>query len=142
MEKEIRIFIVEDDSVFIKLLNDVLLSISKDYEADGINFSIKTFYSIKEARFELSQNPDIVLLDYYLTDDELNPVTSAKFLEETVNHDKEIDIIVVSGEDDPEIIEELKEKGAAFFISKSPKSLMRIIPILKSIIDKNISSKL
>ena len=80
-------------------------------------------------------------MDYYLTDDELNPVTSARFLEETVNHDKEIDIIVVSGEDDPKIIEELKNKGAAFFISKSPKSLMRIIPILKSIINKNISSK-
>ncbi len=141
MKKEIRIFIVEDDSVFIKLLSDLLLSIAKDYEADGISFAIKTFYSIKEARFELSQNPDIVLLDYYLTDDELNPVTSARFLEETVNHDKEIDIIVVSGEDDPKIIEELKNKGAAFFISKSPKSLMRIIPILKSIINKNISSK-
>lgn len=136
MRKELKIFIVEDDSVFIKLLNDIILSVSRQYPE--VEFSVKNFYSVKEARFELIQNPDIILLDYYLTDDELNPVTADLLLSEIVSRDKDISVIVVSGEDNPSIVDDLKEKGAAFYISKSPKSLMRIFPVLKSVILKKI----
>jgi DNA-binding NarL/FixJ family response regulator len=141
MTKEIKFFIVEDDSVFINLLSDIISSISKEYEKEGIVLSKRTFYSVKEAEFELSQNPDIVLLDYYLTDDELRPQTADGLLKAIVEHDDKIKVIIVSGEDDPEIVDDLKLKGAAFYISKSPKSLMRIVPVLKSVVNKIIAEK-
>ena len=54
---------------------------------------------------------------------------------------EDIKVIIVSGENDPEIVKNLKNKGAALFISKSPKTLQRIIPALKMIIDKIIDKK-
>ncbi len=128
---EIKFFIVEDDAVFINILSDVINSVQKNFVADNVKFSTKTFYSVKEARFELRQKPDIILLDYYITDDTLKPATSDKLLEDIKTSGEDVKVIVISGEDDPDIIDDLKKKGAAFYISKNPKTLQRIIPVLK-----------
>lgn len=137
--KEIKIFIVEDDSIFIALFSDLIENLQKDYDKDKVKLSIKTFYSVKEASFELRQNPDIIILDYYLTDDNLKPMTSDKLLTDVKKSGKDVKIIAVTGEDDPDIIENLKEKGASFYISKSPKTFFRIKPTLKMIIENIVN---
>ena len=136
--KEIKIFIVEDDSVFVSIFSDLISLIQKDYNNNEIRLITKTFYSITEAAYELTQKPDIVLLDYYITDDNLKPVTSEKLLLDIKRANAKAKIIMISGEDDFVIVDELKEKGADFFISKSPKILQRLIPTIKMIIDNKI----
>ena len=138
--KEIKIFIVEDDSIFINIFSDLIDAIQKEYDDEKINvkLNIKTFYSVKEASFELRQNPEIIIMDYYLTDDNLKPMTSDKLLEDIKSSGKDVKVIAVTGEDDPDIVDSLKEKGASFYISKSPKTFYRIKPTLKLLIDKII----
>lgn len=133
--KEIKFFIVEDDPIFIHLFSNLLYKIEKEYDGD-IKINLKTFYSVKEASFELTQKPDVVLLDYYLTDDNFNPITSEKLLTEIKTSLDDTKVIVITGEESPEIIDDLKNKGASFYISKNPKTLHRLIPVLKMLINK------
>jgi len=138
---KIKIFIVEDDFIFTNILNDMVETVQSEYVDNNIELITETFYSIKEARFKLTEKPDIVFLDYYIMDDTLEPVTGEKLLEEIRKIDNNIQVVMVSGQEDKEIIEKLKRKGAAFYINKDPKSLQRIIPVMRQIIEKIAEKK-
>ncbi|MCF6240082.1 MAG: hypothetical protein L3J74_01905 [Bacteroidales bacterium] len=84
--KKINIFIIEDDFVFIEILVNLLEELKADYQVKGIDLQIQTFYSTKEAGYELAQKPEIVLLDYFLMDDELQADTGDKILDVIREH--------------------------------------------------------
>ena len=140
MSKEIKIFIVEDDFVFIHILCDIVDRISKAYEPNGIKVTYNTFYSSKEAEFQLSKKiPDIVLLDYFIMNDEMEPDTATSFLKNLKLYDDNIDAIIVSGQEDKELIYKLKRQGASEYVGKDPESLAKLEEIIKSVIDKKVS---
>jgi len=137
--KEIKVFIIEDDFIFIEILAAILDTINEELAPQKIKIEYQTFYSNKEAEFELRHNPHIILLDYFIMDDELNEDTGTKFLDDIKKHDPDIDVIVVSGQESPEVKKELIEKGATAYISKDQDSLNTLKPLLMEIIKKRIS---
>jgi DNA-binding NarL/FixJ family response regulator len=137
--KEIIVFIVEDDFIFIEILAGMLDSLNEELLPRNIKISYKTFYSDKEAEFELRQNPDIILLDYFIVDDELNADTALKFLHDIREHDSSIDVIVVSGQESTDVKKDLLDTGATAYISKDQESLMTLKPLLMEIIQKRVS---
>lgn len=137
-KKIIRFFIVEDDSAFRAILGDIVKKVESDFSDQNTEFEILSFSTIAEAQKALFPPPDIVLLDYYIVDDEHNPVTSDRLLEDIVAIDKDIRVIIVSGEEKPDIVKNLKEMGAAYYISKNPKTIARIIPTIKSLVRKKL----
>jgi DNA-binding NarL/FixJ family response regulator len=136
--KEIKIFIIEDDFLFIEILAGMLDTLNEEFASRNIKITYKTFYSNKEAEFELRQNPDIVLLDYFLVDDELNKDTAMKLLRDIREHDSSIDVIIVSGQESPEVKKDLLDKGVTAYISKDQDSLITLKPILMEIISKRL----
>jgi len=138
-KKIIKIFIIEDDFVFIEILANLLDSISEELQEKSVSLNYKTFYSAKEAGFELSRNPDIVLLDYFIMDDELNADTGTKLLKDIKEHDSTIDVVVISGQESNTVKEELLNKGATAYISKDEESLIQLKPLLKNIIMKHVN---
>lgn len=132
--KEIKIFIIEDDFIFIEILAGLLDSLNDELAPLKAKISYKTFYSNNEAGFELRLNPDIILLDYFIVDDELNAETATQLLNDIKEHDPSIDVVVVSGQESPEVKKELLEKGATAYISKDENSLKELVPLLKEII--------
>jgi len=139
--QEIKIFIIEDDFVFVNILCGLLDDLVAEYAKKQITINYHTFYSSKEAQYELQKKPDIILLDYFIMNDELEIDTATKFLKAVNAEDPTIQVVIVSGQEDPELIFKLKRQGAAEYISKSPESLMNLIPVLKQIIDKRIIDK-
>jgi len=137
-KKEIKIFIIEDDFVFIEILANLLDSIAEELHDKIASINYQTFYSAKEAGFELSTCPDIVLLDYYIMDDELNTDTGTKLLKDIKEHHASIDVLVISGQENPEVKEELIKNGATAYISKDEDSMVQLKPLLKEIILKHI----
>jgi len=135
---KVKIFIIEDDFIFTNLLLELIENVKENYETKDVEIVTETFYSVKEAKYELPKKPDIILLDYFLMDDSLEPVTSDKLLEEIQLGDKNIKVVVVSGQEDPEVEYDLQRKGASYYINKSPKSLVKIVPVLQEIIDEII----
>jgi len=133
---EIKVFIIEDDFVFIQILANLLDSINEELADKKVKIVYNTFYSTKEAGFELSCNPNIVLLDYFIVDDELNEDTGTKLLRDIKEHDESIDVIVVSGQESEDVKKDLLQKGATAYISKDEDSLSTLKPILMEIIAK------
>lgn len=117
--EEIKIFIVEDDFVFANILSELIDTIIKKYKDSGIQISYNTFYSVKEAEFELRKHPSIILLDYFIMNDEMEIDTASPFLKAVKSEDPEIEVIIVSGQDDKELIYKLKRQGATEFVSKA-----------------------
>jgi two-component system, NtrC family, response regulator AtoC len=139
-KKEIKIFIIEDDFVFIEILTNLIDTISEELHNELVSLNYQTFYSAKEAGFELSCNPDIVLLDYFIMDDELNADTGTKLLKDIKEHDSTIDVLVISGQESQAVKEELLKKGATSYISKDEESLIQLKPLLKNIILKHLNN--
>jgi DNA-binding NarL/FixJ family response regulator len=137
--KEIKVFIIEDDFIFIEILAGILDTINEEIASKNTKICYQTFYSNKEAGFELRCNPHIILLDYFIMDDELNEDTGTQLLHDIKEHDPTIDVIVVSGQENPEVKKELLEKGATAYISKDENSLNTLKPLLLDIISKRIA---
>ncbi len=137
-------FIVEDDPMFIKLMKGLVDNLEQDFKKRGHELSVRTFTfdKLNDAQTALkNHNPDIILLDYYLVDENNKSVTSDKFLKDALEFNPDIKIIVVSGESEKDIVHKLKETGAAFYIAKQPKTLIRLVPTLKMMIQKLLDNK-
>jgi len=134
--REIKIFIIEDDFVFIEILANLLDTINDELKEKQLKIVYHTFYSAKEAGYELRMQPDLVLLDYFIMDDELNADTGTKLLHDIKEHDLAIDVIVVSGQESKKVKDELLKEGATAYISKDEDSLSTLKPLLMEIINK------
>lgn len=134
----IKFFIVEDDSAFRNILKDILRKVEESFNGNNVVFEIESFYSIAEAQARIYTNPDIVLLDYYIVDDDFKQVTSDRLLQDIMELEKDTKVIIVSGEEKPDIVKSLKALGASYYISKNPKTIARIIPTIKSLVRKKL----
>ncbi len=139
--KKINIFIIEDDFVFIEILVNLLEELKADYQKKGVDIKIQTFYSTKEAGYELAQKPEIVLLDYFLMDDELQADTGDKILDVIKEHYPQIEVVVISGQENPKVKQELLEKGAVAYLGKDKESLNKIKPMIAVLINAKLNSK-
>jgi len=137
--RDIKVFIIEDDFLFIEILVNLLESVNSEISSKNVRINFQTFYSTKEASYELSQNPDIVMLDYFLIDDELKADTGTKLLDVIKEHNPDIDVIIVSGQENDNIREELLEKGATNYLGKDEESLNKIKPLILSLIEKKLT---
>jgi len=140
LKKEINIFVIEDDMIFTSILIDILDNIAADYVAQNVEVKYRTFYSAKEASFELRRNPDMVLLDYYIMDDSLQPLTAKEFIADAISVEANVDIIVISGQEDEKLIEEIKSKGIKAYFGKDPTSLKKLTPTIKNLIDTKLKA--
>ncbi len=138
---EIQIFIIEDDITFTRILCDILSDIIDHFHSKAIAINYKTYYSSKEATFELGDNPDIVLLDYYIVNDEMEPDTGLQLLKDIRKYSEDIEVIIVSGQQDPAVADMLIRFGAAAYVGKEPEALMKLEPILIKIIERIIKNK-
>ncbi|RLD66032.1 MAG: hypothetical protein DRI95_07460 [Bacteroidetes bacterium] len=138
--KEIKVFIIEDDFVFIEILVNLLESVNSEISHKNVKIKYQTFYSTKEASYELSQNPDIVMLDYFLMDDELKADTGTKLLDVIKEYKADIDVVVVSGQESESVRVELLQKGATHYLAKDEESLKQIKPLIISLIEKKLAT--
>jgi len=136
MQKEVNVFIIEDDFVFIEILVNLLDSVNSEIADKNIKLKYQTFYSTKEANYELSQNPDIVLLDYFLMDDELKADTGTKLLDVIKEFNPNTDVVVISGQESDQVRNELLQKGAKAYLAKDEDSLKKIKPLIIKLINE------
>lgn len=100
-----RIFIVEDDKFYCSLL-DHHLSLNPDYE-------VHKFSTGKECLTNLYLNPDVITLDYSLPD-----TTGYDILRKIKSNNKDVPVIIVSGQEDVGTAVELLKEGAYDYIIK------------------------
>jgi two-component system response regulator AtoC len=100
-----KIFIVEDDRFYAEMLS-YHLSLNPDYE-------VKTFFNGKDCLTNLYQKPDVITLDYSLPDK-----NGGEVLKKIREVDNEVQVIIISGQEDVGIAVDLLKKGAYDYIVK------------------------
>ena len=119
-EKAFKIFVVEDDEWYNRLLVHTL-SLNPDYE-------IKSFTTGKDCLDSIHQAPDVVTLDYRLPD--MKGLDVLKRIKE-INDD--IQIILISEQDDIEVVVTLLQNGAYDYIVKSRDIRQRLLNTVNNI---------
>jgi two-component system response regulator AtoC len=121
-EKPFKIFIVEDSEWYNRLLVHTL-SLNPDFE-------IKSFFNGKDFLNSLFESPDIVTLDYRLPD-----YTGLELLKRIREENNEVQVILISEQEDINTVVKLLKMGAYDYISKSDDIKDRLTNTVRNIRD-------
>jgi len=119
-EKAFKIFVVEDDEWYNRLLVHTL-SLNPDYE-------IHSFTTGKECLENLHQAPDVVTLDYRLPD-----TKGLEVLKQIKEINEDIQIILISEQVDIDVVVTLLKLGAYDYIVKSRDIKERLLNTINNI---------
>lgn len=115
-----KIFVVEDDEWYRRLLVHNL-SMNPDYE-------IKAFDTGKECLNSLHELPDVITLDYRLPD-----MKGLEVLKQIKAVNEDIQVILISEQDDIEVVVDLLKHGAYDYIVKSKDIRERLLNTVNNI---------
>ncbi len=119
----IRIFIVEDDPVFLKLLERTLVQ-NKQYQ-------LYNYGKGKDMLNDLDKEPDILIVDYNLPD-----INGLELLKKVKQKHPHLMSIVISGQSDVEVVVQVFKEGANDYVVKNENCL----PVIQNTI-KNLSAQ-
>jgi DNA-binding NtrC family response regulator len=119
------IFLVDDDSVFLKLL-EIEFRLHT-------NFEIRTFETGEECIQSLKDLPFAIVLDYHL--DGINPdaMNGINTLDSIKEFNKDIPVIMLSSQDKIEVAVDCMHHKAIDYIVKSETAFLRLQKIIDSI---------
>ncbi len=119
-DKPFKIFVVEDDEWYNRLLVHNL-SLNPDYE-------IESFTNGKDCLSNLDKNPDVITLDYQLPD-----MQGLEVLKRVKAENDEIQVILISEQDEIDVVVELLKYGAYDYIVKSKDIRERLLNTIQNI---------
>lgn len=116
--KKISIFLVDDDAMYIKLLEKEL--------GEKPEYDICTFATGEECLERLSEKPDIIVLDYYLNGIKKNALNGLETLAKIKSAHPEIPVIMLSSQDKIEVAVNCMKLKASEYIVKSETAFARV----------------
>jgi two-component system, NtrC family, response regulator AtoC len=119
-EKPLKIFVVEDNEWYNKLLV-YALSLNPDYE-------VKSFFNARDFLNSLSESPDVVTLDYRLPD-----LTGLDVLKRIKQENSDIQVILISEQEDTDMVVTLLKLGAYDYITKSNDIKERLLNTIQNL---------
>jgi DNA-binding NtrC family response regulator len=122
------IYIIDDDMVFSK---SITYQLSKNLST---NIKIKVFSSFDEFLLNTHQNPDIVILDYYLKN--TNSVDGLILLQKIKTVLKGTEVVILAGDSSIDTAMETIKNGAYDFIRKNEKVFLRVKYTIEFILDR------
>lgn len=124
-ENKIKLFLVDDDALFLKALEIEFLQ-----HAD---FAIETFATGELCLQHLSKNPDVVILDYHLDGIDKNAMNGLETLDKIKAYNSDIPVVMLSSQDSIDIAVNCMHHRAFDYVVKSETSFMRLQKIITSI---------
>ena len=119
-EKPLKIFVVEDNEWYNKLLV-YTLSLNPDYE-------VKSFLNGQDFLKCLNESPDVVTLDYRLPD-----ITGLEVLKRIRQENSDVQVILISEQGDIDTVVNLLKLGAYDYITKSDDIKDRLLNTVQNI---------
>jgi DNA-binding NtrC family response regulator len=119
-DKPFRIFVVEDDEWYNRLLVHNL-SLNPDYD-------IESFTTGKKCLDNLYKLPDVITLDYRLPD-----IQGLEILKRIKQENEDIQVILISEQNEIEVVVELLKHGAYDYIVKSRDIRERLLNTVQNI---------
>jgi two-component system OmpR family response regulator len=135
MNNEIKplIFLVDDDALFLK-------SIEIDFTQNTESY-IKTFATGELCLENISQNPDIIILDYYLNSIDINAINGIETLDRIKTANPLIPVIMLSSQDKIEVAVICMKHNAFDYVVKSETAFVRLKKIITTIFQTQKTEK-
>lgn len=115
--KKIKLFLVDDDALFLKSLEIDFLN-----ESD---FEIETFATGELCIANLSNNPDVIILDFHLNGIDKNAMNGIDTLD-LINTHYNIPVIMLSSQDKIDIAVKCMHHNAFDYVVKSETAFLRL----------------
>lgn len=128
MARNYKIFLVDDD---IKTLIMLKTHLEKRI---GHDITVNVFAYGENCLDRLDEEPDIIVLDYYLNAIKEDAVSGTDILKEIVAQRPQARVIMMSGQEDMETALEAIRNGAYDYIIKNEKSMQRLELLVNKII--------
>ncbi len=127
MEKghKIKLFLVDDDAVFLKLLEIEFL--------EHGDFEIETFATGELCIVGLPANPDLIILDYHLDGVNENAMNGIETLDQIKSYNDDIPVIMLSQQDKIEVAVNCMHHNAHDYVVKSETAFLRLRKIITGI---------
>ncbi len=117
---DFSIFIVEDDPIFGKILEHHL-SLNPDYD-------VQLFSNGQDLLKNLYRNPSVITLDYSLPD-----LTGSDILKRIKQYNPDIQVVIVSGQEDVATAVKLLKEGAYDYLTKEDNTRQRLWNVILKI---------
>lgn len=125
-ESKIKIFLVDDDALFLKSLEIEFL-----IQAD---FDIQTFATGELCVERLEEQPDIIILDFHLDGITKNAMNGLETLDKIKFYNDKIPVIMLSSQDKIEVAIQCMHHHATDYVVKSETAFFRLKKIITSIL--------
>ena len=129
MKNKIKIFLVDDDAVYLRLLEIQFLE-HGDYD-------IESFTSGEECLNNLTKEPDLIVLDYLLDGVDRDAMNGIKVLDKIKEFNAEIPVVILSAQDKIDVAINCMHHAAFDYVVKSETAFMRLLKIINSIFEMN-----
>ncbi|MCU0461963.1 MAG: response regulator [Bacteroidales bacterium] len=121
------IFIVDDDP-FINML------VVKRFTTQG--YKLEAFESGEECLKSLNKNPDLIILDYLFVPKEQTFMNGMEIFDRIKAQKPGLPVIMLSGQENGEVVLELARKGIVDYIIKDNNLLDNLDTAIKELFDK------
>ncbi|HEY9221736.1 MAG TPA: response regulator [Lutibacter sp.] len=134
-DNKIKLFLVDDDAVYLKLLEIEFLQHG--------DFDIETYPTGELCLENLSNKPDVIILDYYLDGVDVNAMNGMETLDKIKASNPNIPVVMLSSQDKIDIAISCMHHGAFDYVVKSETAFIRLQKIITAIFEfKKIEKQL
>jgi DNA-binding NtrC family response regulator len=121
-DEAIKIFLVDDDAVYLKLLEIEFLAVS--------DFRIEAFHTGEQCLEHLDEHPDVVILDYLLDGVDKTAMNGIETLDRIKAYDADIPVVMLSSQDKIEVAVNCMHHRALDYVVKSETAFLRLQKII------------
>ena len=125
--QDLKIFLVDDDAVFLKLLE---IELHKHH-----GFNTESYKSGELCMKNIGHNPDVVVLDYHLNGIDKNAMNGLEVLNMIKDFNQDIQVIILSQQDTIDIAIKAIQHKAMDYVVKSETAFLRIHNIVTTVLN-------
>jgi DNA-binding NarL/FixJ family response regulator len=127
--QKIKLFLVDDDAVFLKLL-EIEFLVHADFE-------IETYATGELCMESISHMPDVIILDYYLDGIDRDAMNGIETLDKIKAFNPDIPVVMLSSQDRIDVAINCMHHKATDYVVKSETAFMRLKKIIDTIFEFN-----
>ncbi|MES2780324.1 MAG: response regulator [Bacteroidota bacterium] len=124
-DNTIRIFLVDDDAVFLKALEIDFLNTEK--------YIIETYSTGELCLANLDRNPDLIILDYQLDGIDKKAMNGIETLDKIKEYSEDIPVVMLSSQDKIDVAVDCMHHKALDYVIKSETAFLRLQKIIPAI---------
>jgi len=126
MSNKIKLFLVDDDALYLKSLEIEFL--------ESADFTIETFATGELCIQNLSHNPDVIILDYQLDGVERDAMNGIQTLDKIKEYNPDIAVGMLSSQDKIDVAVNCMHHKAFDYVVKSETAFLRLQKAVTTII--------